>query len=301
MVLKSYVCAAIALLLLTGCNNSGNSPAPSKPDSKVVAPAPAVVPAQQTAAAPAVQAGGNIKGKVLETMNAAGYTYLSLDSAAGPVWVAIPETEVAVGQEVECQPGMVMNKFHSQSLNRDFDSIVFSAGLAGSAKSFNPHATPAKTAQAAPKQESGSFAEALQQEKPREAKPGVEAMEMMGSAGSMGAVVPFAELKVDKAEGTNARTVVEVFAQAAELGQQKVRVRGKVVKLSRMIMGKNWVHLQDGTGDPMSNSHDLVFTTMAEPEQGQVVTLEGTLEVGKDFGYGYKYAVIVEDALVVGQ
>ncbi|OQX14292.1 MAG: hypothetical protein BWK76_14955 [Desulfobulbaceae bacterium A2] len=245
------------------------------------------------------QIGAPLKGKVLETMNVAGYTYLQLETAGGPQWVAIPETVLTVGQEVECQPGMVMSKFHSQGLDRDFDSIVFSAGLAGGTRS--PHGAAAKPA-AAPVQQEGSFAAALQQEQVQtQAKPGAEVMEMAGSAGSMGAVVPFAELKVDKAQGENARTVGEIFARAAEMGQQKVRVRGKVVKLSRMIMGKNWVHVQDGTGDPMNNSHDLVFTTLAEPEQGQIVTLEGTLEVGKDFGYGYKYAVIVEEAVVVGQ
>ncbi len=292
---RSVLMVCCALLVLSGCNNGGNTPPAGKTEAK-----PAVVSAAPTPATPpaSTQVGAPLKGKVLETMNVAGYTYLQLETAGGPQWVAIPETALTVGQEVECQPGMVMSKFHSQGLGRDFDSIVFSAGLAGGTRS--PHGAAAKPA-AVPAQQEGSFAEALQQEKPREAKPGVDAMEMMGSAGSMGAVVPFAELKVDKAEGPNARTVGEAYTNSAELGQQKIRVRGKVVKLSRMIMGKNWVHLQDGTGDPMSNSHDLVFTTMAEPEQGQVVTLEGTLEVGKDFGYGYKYAVIVEDALVVGQ
>ncbi|OQX10690.1 MAG: hypothetical protein BWK76_20270 [Desulfobulbaceae bacterium A2] len=297
------------MTLLTACNNGGNTPPAGKADGNkpaVVSPAPAPATPAAPAAAPAevvpapTQAGGSLKGKVLETMNVAGYTYLQLETGSGPQWVAIPETALAVGQEVECQPGMVMAKFHSQGLNRDFDSIVFSAGLAGGARS--PHGAPAKTAASPAQQEEGSFAEALQQEKSQpQAKPGAEAMEVMGSAGSMGAVVPFAELKVDKAQGENAQTVADIFARSAELGQKKVRVRGKVVKLSRMIMGKNWVHVQDGTGDPMTNSHDLVFTTLAEPEQGQIVTLEGTLEVGKDFGYGYKYAVLVEDAVVVGQ
>ena len=64
-------------------------------------------------------------------------------------------------------------------------------------------------------------------------------------------------------------------------------------------MGKNWIHLQDGTGDPMHNSHDLVVTSAENVEVGNIVTLEGTLAAEKDFGAGYKYDAIIEDAVVI--
>ena len=118
------------------------------------------------------------------------------------------------------------------------------------------------------------------------------------TGGSTTAIVPAAEVKVDKATGTNAHTVGECFANAEKLDKTKVRVQGKVMKVSKMIMGKNWVHLQDGTGNPMKNSHDLVVTTQDAPETGSIVVIEGTLHADKDFGAGYKYDVIIEDAAI---
>ena len=64
-------------------------------------------------------------------------------------------------------------------------------------------------------------------------------------------------------------------------------------------MGRNWLHLQDGTGDPMNNTHDLVVTTATEIGSPDVVTIEGVLSANKDFGAGYTYTVIVENASVL--
>lgn len=75
------------------------------------------------------QAGGALSGKVLETMNSGGYTYVSLDNNGKKIWVALPESKVKVGQNVTCQPGMEMKNFTSKTLNRSFDSIIFSGGL----------------------------------------------------------------------------------------------------------------------------------------------------------------------------
>ena len=71
-----------------------------------------------------------------------------------------------------------------------------------------------------------------------------------------------------------------------------IKVTGKCIKLNRMIMGRNWVHLQDGSG----NNFDLTVTTTENVELGSIVTLEGTIALNKDFGAGYKYNVILEGA-----
>ena len=71
------------------------------------------------------------------------------------------------------------------------------------------------------------------------------------------------------------------------------------MKFSSMIMGKNSIHLQDGTGDPVKKTHDLVVTTSGKAEKGAVITVEGILHKDKDFGAGYRYAAIVEEAKVV--
>ena len=90
----------------------------------------------------------------------------------------------------------------------------------------------------------------------------------------------------------------ETYEKAGELDKKTVVVRGKVVKVSKGIMGKNWVHLRDGSGDPGKGTNNLVVTTQDDPKVGDVVTAKGTLYKDKDFGAGYKYRVIVEEATV---
>lgn len=79
--------------------------------------------------APAAQAGISLSGKVAETMNSGGYTYVSIENNGQKTWVALPETKVKVGQQVSCQPGMEMKNFTSKTLKRTFESIIFSAGM----------------------------------------------------------------------------------------------------------------------------------------------------------------------------
>jgi len=70
-----------------------------------------------------------LTGKVIETMNAGGYTYVQIDNSGEKTWVAVPETKVDAGQDISFGPGMVMHDFESKSLKRKFDSIVFSGGV----------------------------------------------------------------------------------------------------------------------------------------------------------------------------
>jgi len=97
-----------------------------------------------------------------------------------------------------------------------------------------------------------------------------------------------------KAEG--GYSVAEVFANRQTLKGKTVRVRGKITKISRQIMKRNWIHVEDGTGGAMSD--DLVFTT-TQPltvKAGDIVVAEGKAETDKDFGYGYFYPVIIEES-----
>jgi hypothetical protein len=216
----------------------------------------------------AVQAGtedAGLSGKVVETMNTGGYTYLRIEKKGKKTWAAVPEMKVAVGQKISLAPGQEMNNFTSKTLHKTFDSIIFSPG-------------PVAAAAAGTK----------------EAKTG------NASAGSKGAIVTPAEtVAVGKAEGPDAYTVAEIYAGKSKLNKKTVKVRGKVVKVSAGIMGKNWVHLQDGSGDSGKGTHNLVLTTQDLPNKDDVVTMSGTLYEDKDFGAGYKYSVIVEEASIL--
>jgi len=106
------------------------------------------------------------------------------------------------------------------------------------------------------------------------------------------------EIKVAKASGPNAKTVEEIINQRAQLKDKPVVVRGKVVKFNAGIMGRNWLHLRDGTGAEDKGSNDILITTQDDAQFGEVVTVSGTVRIDKDFGSGYFYNVLVEDASI---
>jgi hypothetical protein len=103
-----------------------------------------------------------------------------------------------------------------------------------------------------------------------------------------------ANVKVEKAEG--GKTIAEVWAGKKALKDKPVVIRGTVVKFLPDIMGKNWMHLRDGSGTRAKGDDDITVTTSDSVKVGDVVTVKGTLYVDKDFGAGYEYPVIVEDA-----
>lgn len=105
-----------------------------------------------------------------------------------------------------------------------------------------------------------------------------------------------ADVKVAKAGGSNGRTVSEVVGGKAALRDKTVVVRGSVVKFNSNIMGRNWVHLRDGSGSAADNSNDLLVTTKDTAKVGDVVVAKGIVHTDRDFGAGYRYKVLVEDA-----
>jgi len=105
--------------------------------------------------------------------------------------------------------------------------------------------------------------------------------------------------KSEKAPAAKIYKVGALFKEKASLSNKKVAVKGKVVKVSSGIMGVNWIHLQDGSGDPAAKTNDLTVTTSQDlPEVGKTVTVTGTLRKDKDFGSGYFYPVIIEEATI---
>lgn len=98
---------------------------------------------------------------------------------------------------------------------------------------------------------------------------------------------------IERADG--GKTIAEVFAEKDQLAGQTVVFRGKIVKTNAGIMGKNWLHVRDGSGADGTN--DLTVTTLEVlPEIGDTVLVSGPVALDKDFGMGYEYDIIIEDA-----
>ena len=94
------------------------------------------------------------------------------------------------------------------------------------------------------------------------------------------------------------KDIAWVYANKDSLAGQPVSLRGKVVKFNANILGTNFLHIQDGSGDVADGSNDLTVTTHAEAEIGQTIVVSGTIILGKDFGAGYSFPVMMEDASI---
>jgi len=200
-----------------------------------------------------------VKGEVLEVKDVDNFTYLRLKTKDGETWAAVNKTPVNKGAEVTIENVMVMKNFESKSLKKTFQTIVLGS-LRGTGASAQPLGDMAA------------------------AHSGVGKADDLGDA------------KVPKATGPNARTVAEIVAKRAELKDKTVVVRGKVVKYNPGIMGKNWIHLRDGSGSASDNTNDVLVTTKNQTKIGDIVLVKGVVHTDMDFGAGYAYKVLIEEA-----
>jgi hypothetical protein len=125
-------------------------------------------------------------------------------------------------------------------------------------------------------------------------EPGAQPAAAHGTVPAAKAEAPV--VKVAKASGPDAKTVAEVVTGRAALKDKTVLVRGQVVKVNLGIMGKNWLHLQDGSGAAAAGSNDILVTTKSEAAIGDIVNAKGTVRTDVNVGPGYAYDVLIEDA-----
>jgi len=220
--------------------------------------------------APAQPAIATLTGKVLEVKDVDSYTYLRLQTKDGELWAAVNKSVVKVGENVTVYDPAMMVNFESKTLKKTFDRIVF-----GTLPALNAPPAPAATAPA-----TSTDMAAMHASMAKNAATGVDV----------------AKIKVAKAKGPDARSVAEVATQGAALKGKSVAVHGQVVKFTPEVMGKNWVHLRDGSGSAADGSNDILVTTKDETKIGDVVLAKGTVQTDKNFGSGYAYKVLVEDA-----
>ena len=251
-------CSLVAIALAAAACSPSPSAAP--------APAPTTAPATTPAA---VSADGTVAGVVAETMSSGGYTYARLTAGGTDTWIAGTEFTLALGDTVTAAVDMPMERFHSRTLNRDFSIIYFVREVARNGQTLS-----ASSALAA-------------------------APAMVGSHGAAGAAdsapaPPALIAPVSPAPG--GVTVADVWTKRTALSGKPVVIRGQIVKVNYDILGANWYHVQDGSGVVADGTHDLVVTSRARVQTGDVVTVSGVLATGKDFGAGYAYDAIIEQA-----
>jgi len=211
-------------------------------------------------------------GKILEIKNAQGYKYLHIQEEKGKkIWVAIANAPVSVGEKIGYDKKTMMKDFESKSLHQKFETIYFASDVYLAQKNQAPQSMKSMLG-LAKKDPHASMGRGLSPQKEEE-KPSK----------------PF----VKKAS----YSIEEIHMWRKSLKDQNITLKGTVFKVSRGIMKRDWVHLGDGSGNEKMLTDDLVFTTPTSSiKSGDKVIAKGKVIVDKDFGYGYFYKVIIEDA-----
>lgn len=192
---------------------------------------------------------------VAEVIQAGTYTYLRVTENDIESWLAVTRRQAKEGDILYYNNGMEMKNFTSKELDRTFETVLFIDNITDKQIS-NPK------------------------------------MELPKSPNSSKEISRKEGIKISTAE--NGISISEIFSKRDKYAGQRVKVRGEVVKYNSQIMGRNWVHIQDGTSD--KSNYDLTITTNDMVKVGDVVTFEGNISLNMDFGAGYSYEVIMEDA-----
>ena len=204
------------------------------------------------------QADGGKSFEVVEVIQGNSYTYIKAKENMAEKWMAVSKQEVQAGSVYYYDEALPMSNFHSKEIDRTFDEIFFVNSIS---------TTP--LAQAQPK-----------------------AME--GHKGKVD-IQQNSAITLEKQAGEI--TVAQIFGNRSNFSEKEVEIRGIVVKVNEQVMGKNWIHIQDGTSD--NGNFDLTITSADLPKLNDEITVKGKIILNKDFGYGYTYEVIMEDAKVV--
>lgn len=200
---------------------------------------------------------------VEQVLQTTSYTYLLAKENGQSQWLALPKIEASVGETYYYQGGMEMRDFKSSELNRTFESVMFIQGV--------------------------QSAEDIQ------GKTGISQDAGQKSIKASEPISGKLDIKIDPVDG--GISIAELLGNKDNYANKIVKLRGKVTKFSSNIMGKNWIHLQDGTEH--SNEYDITITSDMVANQGDVVTIEGKINLDKDFGFGYFYKVIVEEGKII--
>ncbi|MCW8895591.1 MAG: hypothetical protein OQK48_07430 [Sulfurimonas sp.] len=273
---KISIAISVAVLLMYGCSDKPKEQDESAKTQKVqdsseMATEPQTLYGASAQQAP-VQAPSDADiqlntphiADVLETVNAGGYTYAKVDEKGNVYWIAGPQSKITVGTSISFIEQMVMNDFTSKSLNKHFDQLIFVSAI-----------VPAD----------GSVADTSTNDDPH-------ANYDHSTQETAAATTPVA---INIAKNANGFTIEELYAKKDSLNEKNIKVDAQVVKVSKNIMGKDWIHLQDGSG--VADTSDIIATSVNSTVQvGDKVTTDGIVKTNVDLGYGYQFAILIEEA-----
>ena len=192
---------------------------------------------------------------VKEVLPTTKYVYLKVSENEDIYWLATSKMEVEVGSTYYYRNGLLKTNFESKEHQRTFDKLYLVSSI-----------VPEKHGNSSQKKD----------------------IEMHAFEGNN-------QMAKKSDTNTDAMTIAELVSNKAELAGKRITLKGKCTKVNAKIMGRNWIHLKDGSMD----EYDLVITSNEQIPVGHEVTMVGTVSIDKDFGSGYYYELLVENGNTV--
>lgn len=186
------------------------------------------------------------------------YIYLKVTEGDEQYWIATGKQEVEVGKSYFFRGGLLKTNFESKEYNRVFDKVYLVSKIVPVDHGHQPK--PSKLAEGKSTKKDSKF-----------------------------------KMKFNHGDGFV--KIAELVKNTSKYAGKKVKVTGQCTKLNPNIMGKNWIHLKDGTMD----EYDFVLTSASAIPEGHLIQVEGVVTVDKDFGAGYKYDILLEEAVLINQ
>ena len=200
--------------------------------------------------------------KVNEVLQANAYTYLNVSENGSDYWIAVSKQDASPGEQYIFEKSLEMTDFKSKDLDKLFERILFVDNLV-------------------------SADHANQDISEKNIK------DHMGRK-----TIGFDEnIHIEKSQDD--LTIENLFKNSSTYEGKTVTVKGQVTKVNNNIMNKNWLHIQDGT--KFNDNYDLTITSSMNAQNGDIITATGKVVLNKDFGAGYFYKLLIEDAEITSK
>ena len=253
------------ILFLDNVSTTPNIPEKAAVTANATNGIPSTTPETETALPPASDPNEIHTIKSVEVLQTTQYTYIRAKEGDNDVWVAVTKMDATAGKTYYFKGGLKMTNFASKELKRTFAEVLFVDNISAKPITADAKATATKKEADAAAPTKGNTSDTEKKDvKMKHAKDDI--------------------------------TIAKLIENKKTYAGKTIKIKGQVTKFTGGIMKKNWIHLQDGTD--FSGKFDLAVTTNEEVKVGDNITVEGVITLDKDFGFGYFYEVIMEDAKI---
>ena len=93
--------------------------------------------------------------------------------------------------------------------------------------------------------------------------------------------------------------IAQLYETREQQAGKRLKIRGQVLQIVPQIGNRNWVFLRDGTGS--KHTRWLVVLLEETTDLGEVLVVEGRVEIDRSFRIGDRHLLLLDDAHVLSR